>query len=103
MTQQKAKNQAIIRRYTGQPERLPAQLRTRIERDWKGEPVQLYGLADLDARLQLSNTWVALGPTHLAIAEAESTRQGERGGVERRGRRVVDDSAHPTRGDHGRS
>ena len=38
----------IIRRYTDQPDRLPAELRRRIEQRWGGDPVQLYALADLD-------------------------------------------------------
>ncbi len=37
----------IIHRYLGQPERLPSDLRSRIERAWGNQPVQLYALADL--------------------------------------------------------
>ncbi len=63
---------AIIDRYTGQPSRLPRELRDRIERRW-GEPVLLYALADLDAGMRLSRNWVVLGPAELAVvSETES-------------------------------
>ncbi len=66
-------NRQIVERYTDQPSRLPADLRALIERQWHGEPVQLYALADLDAAMRLAHTWVALGPTHVAItARTES-------------------------------
>jgi ATP-binding cassette subfamily B protein len=56
----------IISRYTDQPDRLPAELRRRIEDEWGGKPVQLYAVVDLDSSLRLSQTWVALGPDHIA-------------------------------------
>ena len=58
----------IIARYTGQPVRLPADLRRQIEAAWHGAPVQLYALADLDHSLRLTETWIALGPQHVATA-----------------------------------
>lgn len=58
----------IVARYTNQPGRMPAGARAAIETAWSGAPVQLYALADLDVRLRLSETWVALGPEHLAVA-----------------------------------
>jgi ATP-binding cassette, subfamily B, bacterial len=61
-------DQEIISRYIGQPARLPAELRARIEREWGNQPVQLYALADLDAGLRLQESWVALGPRHVAVA-----------------------------------
>nr|MDQ6888171.1 hypothetical protein [Gemmatimonadota bacterium] len=61
-------DQEIITRYLGQPARLPADLRARIEREWDGQPVQLYALADLDHALRLSESWLALGPSHIALA-----------------------------------
>jgi ATP-binding cassette subfamily B protein len=61
-------NEAIISRYTDQPARLPVALRRAIEERWDGAPVQLYALADLDQSLSLAETWVALGPSHLATA-----------------------------------
>ena len=61
-------NETIITRYTDQPTRLPAELRRAIEERWDGAPVQLYALADLDQALALAETWVALGPSHLATA-----------------------------------
>jgi ATP-binding cassette subfamily B protein len=58
----------IIERYTDQPVRMPAEVRASIEGAWGGRPVQLYALVDLDATMQLSETWLALGEKHLAIA-----------------------------------
>jgi ATP-binding cassette subfamily B protein len=59
----------IIRRYTDQPERLPTEIRRRIERSWGGRPVQLYALCDLDPSLTLCRTWLLLGPEHVAVVE----------------------------------
>ena len=61
-------DQAIITRYAGQPARLPAELRTRIEASWSGAPVLLYALADLSPKLELTECWVALGATQIAIS-----------------------------------
>jgi ATP-binding cassette subfamily B protein len=61
-------NEAIVARYLEQPVRLPAELRREAERRWEGAPVQLYALADLDHAYQLAETWVLLGPTHVATA-----------------------------------
>jgi ATP-binding cassette subfamily B protein len=61
-------DQEIISRYIGQPARLPAELRARIEREWGNQPVQLYALADLDHGLRLHESWLALGPRHVAVA-----------------------------------
>lgn len=62
------RDQQVVERYTGQPTRLPAALRDDIEQRWDGAPVQLYALADLNSAMELSETWVALGPTHIALA-----------------------------------
>jgi hypothetical protein len=67
-TQAHTQNRAIIERYTDQPARLPQDLRRRLEADWDGEPVQLYAMADLDARMRLTEAWLALGPSRLALA-----------------------------------
>jgi len=64
----------IVARYTNQPGRMPARARDAIETAWSGAPVQLYALADLDARLRLSETWVALGSEHLAVARRRAAR-----------------------------
>ena len=64
-------NREIISRYTDQPVQIPSDLRERIEKKWKGEPVQLYALADLDASMRLTHTWIALGPEQVAIAPEE--------------------------------
>jgi ATP-binding cassette subfamily B protein len=61
-------NTEIITRYIGQPAQLPTDLRARIEHEWGDQPVQLYAFGDLNAALQLSETWLALGPTHVAVA-----------------------------------
>ncbi|MGH7502015.1 MAG: ABC transporter ATP-binding protein [Longimicrobiales bacterium] len=64
-------DQRIIDRYTDQPGRLPAELRSRIESACGGRPVQLYALADLDQAHRLSEAWVALGPVHVAVARLD--------------------------------
>jgi ATP-binding cassette subfamily B protein len=64
-------NREIIGRYIGQPGQLPPALRARIEREWGDEPVQLYALADLDAGLRLSESWIALGPRRIAVAQVQ--------------------------------
>ena len=61
-------NTEIITRYLGQPAQLPSELRARIEREWDRRPVQLYALIDLDQALHLTESWLALGPEHVAIA-----------------------------------
>ena len=63
-------DQAIITRYAGQPVRLPAELRARIEASWSGAPVLLYALADLNPKLELSECWVAVGAEQVAIARS---------------------------------
>ena len=64
----------IIARYTDQPPKLPAELRRQVEASWRGAPVQLYALADLDHALRLTQVWVALGPGHLAVARPVEPR-----------------------------
>ncbi|MBW2282541.1 MAG: ATP-binding cassette domain-containing protein [Deltaproteobacteria bacterium] len=71
----------IIDRYVGQPSQLPRGLRDRIEQRW-GEPVVLYGLADLDAGLRLARTWVVLGPAEIAVVR-ETGSAGTNGDSER--------------------
>jgi ATP-binding cassette subfamily B protein len=63
----------ILRRYTDQPDALPRTLRRTLERRM-GEPVVLYALADLDARLRLGEAWLALGPRQLAVARPQPGR-----------------------------
>src|ERR1051326_5673104 len=60
-------DQAIVSRYTGQPARLPAELRRRIESAWNDRPVEIYAFADLGPTLRLAASWVALGPSDLAV------------------------------------
>ncbi|MCP3983560.1 MAG: ABC transporter ATP-binding protein [bacterium] len=62
----------ILERYTDQPISMPRAVRQAIEDGWGGDPVQLYALADLDGSLKLTESWVALGPRHVAIARAVS-------------------------------
>jgi ATP-binding cassette subfamily B protein len=62
------RDREIIDRYTEQPSRLPAELRADIERSTAGRPVQLYALVDLDPALNLTESWLALGPDQLVIA-----------------------------------
>lgn len=73
-TQVQQHNRAIVARYLEQPTRLPPELRRQVEALWDGAPVQLYALADLDHAHQLSETWLLLGPTHLATARRSDER-----------------------------
>jgi ATP-binding cassette subfamily B protein len=68
----------IISRYTDQPGRLPNEIRRAIEQRWRGEPVQLYAMADLDEGLHLTRSWVALGPHQVAVTR--QVEAGESGG-----------------------
>ena len=61
-------NQEIISRYIRQPASLPAALRSSLRDAWAGDDVQLYALADLDDTLRLSESWLALGARHVAVA-----------------------------------
>ncbi len=61
-------DQEVISRYIAQPVQLPAELRRRVEREWGGDPVQLYALADLDRAFRLAESWLLLGPRHVAMA-----------------------------------
>src|SRR5213593_3504734 len=63
----------VIARYTGQPPRLPAELRRDVEARWHGAPVQLYALADLDHAHRLTEVWVALGDRCIAVAHRAAT------------------------------
>ncbi|MGQ0649470.1 MAG: ABC transporter ATP-binding protein [Gemmatimonadaceae bacterium] len=76
-------NQDIITRYIGQPATLPAALRQRLERDWAGDPVQLYAFGDLDGALRLTGQWLALGPRHVALARAGTDGSWDVHSVER--------------------
>src|ERR1041384_2771975 len=69
-------DQAIVSRYTGQPARLPAELRRRIESAWNDRPVEIYAFADLGPTLRLAGSWVALGPSDLAVG-GEAADSGE--------------------------
>ena len=62
----------IIERYTDQPARMPAEVRTSIEDAWGGRPVQLYALVDLDAGMRLTDAWLAIGEEQVAIARPDS-------------------------------
>jgi ATP-binding cassette, subfamily B, bacterial len=62
------RDREIIDRYTDQPTRLPAEVRAEIERAFEGRPVQLYALVDLDPALNLTESWLALGPERVGIA-----------------------------------
>ncbi|MFW6303978.1 MAG: ABC transporter transmembrane domain-containing protein, partial [Candidatus Sumerlaeota bacterium] len=61
-----------FKRYTTQPERLPAETRETIEGLWDGESIQLYALGDLDGTLRLSENWIAVGQTQVAVVSGDS-------------------------------
>ncbi len=85
-------DQEIISRYIGQPARLPTELRARIEREWGNQPVQLYALADLDHGLRLHESWLALGPRHVAVARPAGEGAWSVHSVERARIRAVQES-----------
>ncbi len=66
------RNREIVRRYTGQPATMPAEIRRHIETAWGGGPVQLYALADIDPALKLTEEWVAVGPDSLALYRSKN-------------------------------
>lgn len=68
---EKRSNADLITRYTDQPARMPDQLREKIEKHWNNRPIQLYAIADLDARMQLTTQWIALGEKSLAIVTSD--------------------------------
>src|SRR3954462_10327413 len=82
----------IITRYIGQPARLPSELRAQVERAWGGQPIQLYALADLDAALTLSESWLLLGPEHIAVARFSLSDEWEIDVAERRRIRALRES-----------
>lgn len=67
-----AVNQAAIRRFTDQPDRLPEALRQRVEAQWQGGAIQLYAQADLDDAFLLAPTWVLLGEHQIAFVPVDS-------------------------------
>ena len=82
-------DQQIISRYIGQPASLPKDLQDRLEHEWDGGAVQLYAYLDLDASLQLSASWLVLGPTHVAIVRANDYADAEITSVSRTALRAV--------------
>ena len=83
----------IVARYTNQPGKMPTGARAAIEAAWNGAPVQLYALADLDAKLRLAETWVALGAEYLAVARRRAVSgQWEIRSVPRSSVRAVSES-----------
>jgi ATP-binding cassette, subfamily B, bacterial len=83
----------IISRYIGQPAALPADLRARLDIEWDGEAIQLYALADLGPDFQLTESWVALGTTRLAIARSTAIGTWDLESIDRSGIRAVEESA----------
>ena len=65
-------DQKIIRKYTDQPDRMPAEVRAAIEEAWGGRPVQLYALTDLDAGMRFTEVWMALGESEVALARPDA-------------------------------
>lgn len=61
----------ILERYTDQPAQLPQAIRACVEAQNGGGAnavVQLYALADIDASMQLSESWLCLGRDYIASA-----------------------------------
>ena len=84
-------NQEIITRYIGQPARLPDALRGALAHAWNGQPVQLYALADLDHTLNLRESWLSLGASHVALARLSANGAWEIESVERSRVRLLRD------------
>lgn len=61
-------NHEIISRYIRQPACLPDAVRVELVRAWGAEPIELYALADLGDGLKLTESWMALGTVHVAVA-----------------------------------
>lgn len=59
----------LMSRYYAQAGRLPRSLRQELELLWRGDPVQLYAMADLDASLRTIESWLVLGPKQVAFAQ----------------------------------
>lgn len=62
-----------IERYSGQPGRLPTELRQEIERLWPDDLLELYALVDLNENMELAETWWLLGRTRFAVATRASS------------------------------
>jgi len=62
------KPESSFEKMLGQPLKLPEEVRARIERELV-EPVVFYALADLDASMRLTRTWVAMSAKTVALAE----------------------------------
>lgn len=69
----------IVERYTGQPARMPAEVRDGVEGAWGGRPVQLYALVDLDAGMRLDQAWLALGEDQVAVARRSGAGDRDHG------------------------
>ena len=59
----------IIERYTDQPARMPAEVRSAVEDAWGGRAVQLYALSDLAAGMRLTDRWLVLCEDRVGIAK----------------------------------
>ncbi len=75
---QRQRDQALVDRYLDQPAAMPGAVRERIVAACGGEPVQLYALADLDARHELAERWVALTENKVAVADGSDIAVVER-------------------------
>ncbi|MFT5125081.1 MAG: ATP-binding cassette subfamily B protein [Candidatus Omnitrophota bacterium] len=62
---------SLIEAYTDQAANLPESVRTRINAAWTDEAVELFAYTDLDADFNLTETWVALGASQIAVVEGE--------------------------------
>ena len=71
-TQRRLSDSEIVERYIDQPAMLPPAVREQIEAQWGGQVVQLYALADLDASMQLAQSWVVVGADNIAIVKTVS-------------------------------
>jgi ATP-binding cassette subfamily B protein len=61
----------IVQRYTDQPSVMPGEVRNVIETQCNNEVIQLYALADLNASMQLVESWVAITRNYVAMTKAD--------------------------------
>lgn len=66
-------DEELAERYTGQPARVPDDVRAELGRAFEGEPLLAYALVDLDERLALVQRWVALSRHWLVCVDGRAT------------------------------
>jgi ATP-binding cassette subfamily B protein len=63
---------SILDQYTNQPSSLPVTIREKMEQAIGREPIQLYAFADLNSKMQSTDSWVGVSPSYFVVYESES-------------------------------